>query len=89
MAARVPLTLAAALLAGCALDPRSFESLPVEVASRKGPVVCQLYTKETVLWDRSIDRPDSMGVAEADGICLDAGRRWQRGDLPNAPDAET
>ena len=69
---------AVVLLAGCgSLDPRDFESEPVKVETAKGAVTCQLYTKERVLWDRSIDRPSKMSVEEADAICLEAGRRWQ------------
>ncbi len=78
MAAKLFVTISAfALLAGCAGDPRDFESTPVEVASPKGTVTCQLYTKEVVLWDRAIDRPDAMGVEEADEICRAEGRRWR------------
>jgi type IV pilus biogenesis protein CpaD/CtpE len=86
MPARLLLTLAATgLLAGCAIDPRSLESVPVDIPSAKGAVTCQLYTRETTVWDRSIDRPDAMGVEEADTICREAGRRWARGTLENPP----
>ncbi|MEL7013596.1 MAG: hypothetical protein AAFO72_09980 [Pseudomonadota bacterium] len=61
--------------AGCTLDPRNFETEPVEVATSKGVVLCQLYTKETVVWDRAIDRPDGMSVQEADDICRAEGAR--------------
>ena len=61
--------------AGCAIDPRNFETEPVEVTTSKGVVVCQLYTKESVVWDRAIDRPDDMGVREADDICRAEGAR--------------
>jgi hypothetical protein len=87
MVARLLLTAAAAgLLSACAIDPRNLESTPVEIPSRKGPVTCQLYTKETTVWDRAIDRPDAMGVEEADMICREAGRRWMRDTLENPPD---
>lgn len=86
MAARPLLLLAAAaLLAGCAIDPRQLESTPVDVPTAKGPVTCQLYTRETIVWDRSIDRPERMGVEEADMVCREAGRRWMRGTLENPP----
>ena len=68
---------AAVLLAGCIADPRSYETEPVEVQTEKGIVVCQLYTREHVLWDRAIDRPDNMSVREADDICRSAGTKWK------------
>lgn len=83
MVSRKSLLFAAAalsLLAGCAADPRSFESEPVQVQTKKGIVVCQLYTRERVLWDRAIDRPDSMTVHEADDICRTEGYRWKNSE---------
>lgn len=58
-------------LAGC--SPRFYESAPIYVYTPQGEVVCQLYTKEEVLWDRSINRPDSMSVQKADNICINEG----------------
>ena len=69
--------LASTLLAGCSVDPQSFETAPVSVQTPKGVVVCQLYTRERVLWDRAIDRPDTMTVREADNICRAEGTRWK------------
>ncbi len=69
---------AAIALAGCAPDPRSFETTPVKLETSKGIVTCQLYTKERVLWDRAIDRPENMTVREADDICRAEGVRRQR-----------
>ncbi|MEL7256683.1 MAG: hypothetical protein AAFN80_02425 [Pseudomonadota bacterium] len=63
------------ILAGCAPDPRSFETTPVQVKTAKGIVTCQLYTKERVLWDRAIDRPNNMTVREADDVCRAEGIR--------------
>ena len=71
------LVAAAAILSGCTIDPRSYESTPVKVKTPKGLVTCQLYTRERVLWDRSIDRPSNMSVEEADSICLAEGQRWK------------
>lgn len=64
---------AVTLTAGCT-DPRDFETPPVTVQTAKGPVTCQLYTKKIVLWDRAIDRPDTMSVREADDICQAEGK---------------
>jgi hypothetical protein len=63
------------LLAACLPSPESLETEPVVISSPAGPVTCQLYTPEIVAWDRSINRPDAMSVAEADGICQAEGRR--------------
>lgn len=68
---------ASVMLAACAPDPRSFESTPVKVKTSKGIVVCQLYTRERVLWDRAIDRPEDMSVREADDVCRAEGQRWK------------
>lgn len=75
----LPLVAGTALLAGCSLDPASYETAPVTLQSAKGPVVCQLYSKEIVEWDRSIDRPARMSVKEADDICYAEGLRQKRG----------
>lgn len=65
----------AAGLAGCVPSPRGYESDPVVVQTDQGPVTCQLYTQEITVWDRSINRPDSMSVAQADQICLNEGKK--------------
>ena len=62
-------------VAGCVQSPAQFETTPVQLETAKGVVTCQLYTKERVIWDRSIDRPRSMTVQEADEICLAEGLR--------------
>jgi hypothetical protein len=74
-ALRILPLLALPLLAACIPSPASFETEPVVINSTAGPVTCQLYTAELVAWDRSIDRPDAMPVAEADAICQAEGRR--------------
>jgi uncharacterized lipoprotein YehR (DUF1307 family) len=63
-----------AMLAGCA-DRASMETPPVQVATAKGPVTCQLYRRDIVMWDESVLRPDAMDKAEADGICRAEGKR--------------
>ncbi|WP_317056752.1 hypothetical protein [Roseovarius rhodophyticola] len=70
-------SISAIVLAGCSVDPRNFETTPVQVKTAKGIVTCQLYTKERVLWDRAIDRPDNMSVREADDVCRAEGIRQQ------------
>lgn len=70
--------LALAGLAGCVSSPEQLESTPVEVKTNKGTVTCQLYTREYLSWDRSVDRPGKMTVKEADSVCRQAGLRWQQ-----------
>ena len=67
--------VSAIFLSGCSIDPQSYETTPVKLKTAKGVVTCQLYTKERVLWDRAIDRPDNMTVREADNICRAEGER--------------
>lgn len=56
-------------------EPTGVETTPVQVATEKGVVTCQLYTRDQVLWDRSINRPTSMDVREADAVCIAEGNR--------------
>jgi len=63
-----------AALSGCA-TPESYETVPVVVETPQGPVTCQLYLRSQVVWDRAIDRPDSMGVTQADNYCVAEGQR--------------
>ncbi|SNX71124.1 hypothetical protein SAMN05878503_10877 [Cereibacter ovatus] len=66
---------ALAVVAGCSIDPKTYETEPVTIDTPRGKVVCQLYTKELVTWDRAIDRPARMSIAEADAICRAEGQR--------------
>lgn len=76
---KVTLLAAAALaLAACVPDPRTYETAPVQLQTAKGVLTCQLYTKELVVWDRSIDRPDGMSLKEADALCHQEGVRQQK-----------
>ncbi|WP_372573985.1 hypothetical protein [Ruegeria jejuensis] len=69
---------AAVILSGCVPSPENYETTPVQVQTEKGIVTCQLYSKDLVVWDRAIDRPNSMGVQEADAICKEEGKREKR-----------
>lgn len=69
------LSLPLIALMACAPSPEQFETPPVQVQSEKGLVTCQLYTKDTVVWDRAIDRPSTMSVIEGDNICKAEGER--------------
>ncbi|MBY6055304.1 hypothetical protein KUV26_02500 [Leisingera daeponensis] len=68
----------AATLTGC-VSPENYETTPVQLRTSSGIVTCQLYTRDRVLWDRSIDRPGSMSVADADAICKQEGQRQKDG----------
>lgn len=66
---------ASAIVAGCTPDPAQYETTPVQVETANGTVTCQLYTKDTVLWDRALDWPRSMDYKQADAICKTEGKR--------------
>jgi hypothetical protein len=66
--------LLAAGLSACS-SPSAYETEPVEVDTPAGVVICQLYTRNLVVWDRAIDRPPSMSVTTADAICVNEGKR--------------
>lgn len=70
-----PLFALAALTAisACGMGPKAFETEPVKVPTAKGDVYCQLYTRNSVTWDRSISHPQNMSVQEADDICFEMG----------------
>lgn len=70
---------AALLTAACVPSPEEFETTPVIVQTAKGPVTCQLYSPDYVVWDRAIDRPGSMSVKEGDDICKAEGTRRKSG----------
>ena len=56
-------------------SPQSYETDPVQVETPLGVVTCQLYTARLVVWDRAIDRPETMDVTTADAICVQEGKR--------------
>lgn len=61
-------------LTGC-IDPANYRTDPVQVSTKQGVVVCQLYTTQTVLWDEAISAPPGMSIEAADAICKAEGRR--------------
>ncbi len=75
--------VAVAALSACSISPKDYETTPVIADSAMGPVICQIYTHEQVTWDRSIDRPDKMGVETADNLCRAEGKRIMEGGAPN------
>lgn len=72
------LVLGLTLLSACVQSPADYETTPVNVDTPKGTVTCQLYRPDLVVWDRAIDRPNSMSVAEADAICQNEGLRRKK-----------
>lgn len=65
----------AAVMAAAACSPKQFETDPVTLDSPQGPVVCQLYTKTRLDWDRAVTHPDAMPVETADAMCEAEGVR--------------
>jgi hypothetical protein len=72
----ISFSIAALLLTGCG-PSRHFETPPVEVLTPEGPVLCQLYSKTFVDWDRAIQKPETMSHDKAKAICVNAGLRWK------------
>ena len=67
--------IASTVLSGCSINPVNYETTPVQIQTPQGTVVCQLYTKERVLWDRAIGVPAGMSVETGDTICKNEGIR--------------
>lgn len=72
--------VAALLLGGCA--PADLETAPVSVATKKGTVVCQLYTHEIVYWDRATHVPAGMTPDEGDAVCRQKGAEVRDAEQP-------
>lgn len=72
------MTLAFLSVSACSVGPKAFETEPVKVPTEKGDVLCQLYTRNSVTWDRSISHPQNMDVREADDICFKMGYELAR-----------
>ncbi|MEM7076440.1 MAG: hypothetical protein AAGA28_09915 [Pseudomonadota bacterium] len=68
------LAVAAIGLTGC-INPQRYETVPVQVQTAQGLVTCQLYTRNTVAWDRAIDIPPGMNIATGDQVCRAEGER--------------
>ena len=60
-------------MSGCTIT--SFETEPVTLKTDKGEVVCQLYDRNSVIFDRVIHMPHAMHVEEADALCGAEGER--------------
>jgi hypothetical protein len=79
------LLVAIPALALCvACTPTSMETPPVSVETSKGTVICQLYTKNRVYWDRAISVPSGMTPDQADDVCRSKGFELMNGPN-NAP----
>ena len=70
------LMLGVVFLSAC--TPKNMETTPVEVETAKGTVICQLYTRNMVYWDRSIHRPEGMTADHADAVCAAKGHELQQ-----------
>lgn len=69
------LALAVPALSACA--PQDMESTPVKVETPKGDVLCQLYARDLIYWDRAVQVPTGMSAADADAICRARGEAWK------------
>ena len=76
------------LLSACVPPPASIATTPVTVQTPQGPVVCQLYLPDIVLWDMSTDRPPTMTKDEADKFCVQAGEERAKALAAPAPAAQ-
>ena len=65
-----------ALASGCTIA--SLETEPVTLKTDKGEVVCQLYDRNTVIFDRAIHMPHAMHIEEADALCRAEGDRLRK-----------
>ena len=61
-----------------ACSPTVYETEPVTLKTDKGEVVCQLYDRNTVIFDRVIHMPHAMHVEEADALCRAKGERLRK-----------
>ena len=62
-----------ALVSGC--TTKSIETEPVTLKADKGDVVCQLYDRNTVIFDHIIHMQHAMHVEEANALCRAEGER--------------
>jgi len=67
--------LGATLAIVTACSPTAYETEPVTLETDEGEVICQLYTRSSVILDRAIHMPHAMHVAEADALCRAEGER--------------
>lgn len=72
---KAPAFLFLGLSLSACISPEVYESEPVQVETPIGIVTCQLYTRDLVIWDRAIERPEGMTVSTADAICVNEGKR--------------
>ena len=57
---------------------KSFKTELVTLKTDKGDVVCQLYDRNTVIFDRAIHMPHAMHIEEADALCRAEGERLRK-----------
>lgn len=73
------------LLGAC--SPTQFERPSVTVNSDKGPVECQLYLPQIVMWDEPVSFPEGMTREEAISICRREGMARKAGGTVTTPAA--
>ncbi|CAM3214581.1 hypothetical protein PANO111632_08430 [Paracoccus nototheniae] len=62
-----------AALGGLTACTQKYESAPVEITTPDGPVTCQLYRPDMVIWDRPLSYPEGMETSEAASVCRKEG----------------
>lgn len=67
------------VLALGACTTTQYEREPVTVETEAGPVVCQLYLPQIVMWDMPMSHPASMTTEEATAICRQEGMARKAG----------
>ncbi|MFN3526911.1 MAG: hypothetical protein ACK4YU_12535 [Paracoccus sp. (in: a-proteobacteria)] len=72
------------VLALGACTTTQFERSPVTVETEAGPVVCQLFLPEIVLWDTPISYPASMSKEDAVSACRQEGMARKAGGVVTA-----
>jgi hypothetical protein len=69
------------VLSACSSDPKDYETPTVTVTTEAGPVTCQLYRRDMVLWDRALTRPAGLTDKAANEACRTEGYR-EKHDAP-------
>lgn len=66
-------------LSACSPNPADHVTPTVAVESASGPVTCQLYRRDMVMWDHAVARPTGMSNDAANDICRAEGQRQKDG----------
>lgn len=73
------LTIGLLVLAVSSCDKAEYETEQVTVSTPEGPVTCQLYRRDIVMWDEALTRPGSLTDHQANEACRIEGLREKEG----------